>query len=526
MIKALVGKFGTLALFAAVAGSSVVACSSDVSRAPGEGSASNDGKVGGLDLKLVPVSGVTLNSVNYVVTGTPTIPGSALPSGVLPTPGTASTFNVGFPIPVGTGYTLSLTGASAETGDDITCTGAFGPFNVTANNATNVSITLTCRDNSNGQVIAGVDVKTDACPRLLPDYVVAIPASAAIGSNVAVNALGHDLDGKPVTYKWSIPAASAAVGSFAAANAQSTSFACAGPGANVPVTVTLSNGECTKPFLTTLSCTSVTCGNGTLDAGETCDPAIAAGTPGGGLFGCPADCTVTCGDGNVESPAEQCELPAGVPTAACTAQCRNRTTVCGDGFITGAEQCDGTVIPAGSPAGSTCSATCTLVTPAVPVCGDGVVAAGEECEPKSSQTCSDTCQRVATDACVTCEQNGACAALSDACLNFTGADRTLCYAVQECITDTNCGDGTNTLTSCFCGSLTTAACIAAPASGAGSPAGACAAKIRSAMAVGGVVASNNDVLVRYIDETIAGGAAIARYNCDKVDPACLTTCGF
>ena len=88
MIKALVGKFGTLAMLAAVAGSSVVACSSDVSKSPSEGSAANDGNIGNIGLKLVPVSGVTINSVNYVVTGTPTIPGTALPSGVLPTPGT------------------------------------------------------------------------------------------------------------------------------------------------------------------------------------------------------------------------------------------------------------------------------------------------------------------------------------------------------------------------------------------------------------------------------------------------------
>ena len=95
MIKALVGKFGTLAMLAAVAGSSVVACSSDVSKGPSESSHANDGSIGSIGLKLVPVSGVTINSVNYVVTGTPAIPGTALPSGVLPTPGTDKTFNFG-----------------------------------------------------------------------------------------------------------------------------------------------------------------------------------------------------------------------------------------------------------------------------------------------------------------------------------------------------------------------------------------------------------------------------------------------
>jgi hypothetical protein len=291
--------------------------------------------------------------------------------------------------------------------------------------------------------------------------------------------------------------------------------------------VTMSNGECTRPLLTTVSCNDVKCGNGVLDPGESCDKAIAAGQPGGGQFGCPADCSVTCGDGNVEAPAEECELPAGVPTANCTAQCRNRVENCGDGFISGTEVCDGTLFPAGTQTGSTCTNNCHTITPPIAeVCGNGTVGGTEECEPKSSQTCSDSCQNVATAACVACEQNGACGALSDACLNFTGTDRTNCYAVQECITDSNCGDGTNTLTSCFCGALTTAQCIAAPNTGAGAPAGACAAKIRTAMTIGATPATNAEVLTAYIDESVPGGAGIARYNCDKADPSCISICGF
>lgn len=527
MIKALVGKFGTLAMLAAVAGSSVVACSSDVSKGPSESSSANDGSIGSIGLKLVPVSGVTINSVNYVVTGTPAIPGTALPSGVLPTPGTDKTFNFGVQVPVGTGYTLSLTAASAETGDDVTCTGAVGPFNIAPNTPTNIAVTLTCRDNSTGQFIASVDVKTDACPRLVADYVVAIPAAQDVGKNIAVNALGHDLDGKTVKYAWSVPAANAGVGSFAAAAAQATTFGCASPGNNVPVTVTMSNGECTRPLLTTVSCVSVNCGNGQLDAGETCDFAAAPGTPAGGQFGCPADCTEVCGDGNVEAPAEQCEPTVAGGDANCTAQCRTRPLdVCGDGFINGAEQCDGTnfLTPPG-PLDSCDPVTCKVKTETV-VCGDNKVSAGEECELPNSQTCSDKCQSVASAACVACEQAGACSALSDACLNYTGEQRTACYKVQECITDTNCGDGANTLTSCFCGTLTTGQCIAAPDTGANAPKGACVDVIRNAFALSGQAATNAMVLTNYIDESFAAGAGIARYNCDKADPACINVCGF
>lgn len=526
MIKALVGKFGTLALLAAVAGSSVVACSSDVTRHSGEGPSVSDGNLGSMNLRLVPVSGITISSVNYVVTGTPAIAGTALPSGVLPTPGTASSFNFGVQVPVGTGYTLSLTAASDETNDDVTCTGAVGPFNVAPNTPTNISVTLTCRDNSTGQFLASVDVKTDACPRLVADYVIAIPAATDVGKSIAVNALGHDLDGKTVKYAWSIPAANASVGAFASATTQATSFACQHNGSNVPVTVTMSNGECSRPLLTALSCNDVKCGDGVLDPNESCDKGIPAGQPGGGKYGCPADCTVTCGDGLVEAPAEECELPAGVPTKACTAECRNRTQQCGDGFMTGTEECDGTDLPPTAPAGSTCDASCKLHAVLPPMCGNGMKETGEDCEPINTQTCSDKCKTTSTDACVACEQNGACGAVADSCLNFTGTDRTNCYAVQACITSSNCGDGANTLTSCFCGTLSTADCIAAPNTGAGAPAGACAALIRTAMSVGGDTPTNSQVLTRYIDESVPGGSAIARYNCDKQDPACIHVCGF
>lgn len=80
---------------------------------------------------------------------------------------------------------------------------------------------------------------------------------------------------------------------------------------------------------------------------------------------------------------------------------------------------------------------------------------------------------------------------------------------------------------CFCGVLSTPNCLAAPDSGAGAPAGACADAIRASMrAPGGPVASNQDVLVRYVDEQYPGGAAISRSNCDKADPACTAVCGF
>jgi len=127
-------------------------------------------------------------------------------------------------------------------------------------------------------------------------------------------------------------------------------------------------------------------------------------------------------------------------------------------------------------------------------------------------------------ACLACEQKGVCAELSDGCSKFEGDARAQCEAVQQCINTSNCADGAKTLTSCYCGELGTSACIEAPLTGAGAPAGPCAEVIRKAM--GGADLKHSQVLTRYLKPEHPGGAAIARLNCDKVDPACTAVCGF
>ncbi len=323
-MKSLIGKLGMLALLATAAGGVVAGCSS--SQTPGNGTAKSvEGPQGSVGLSLVPVSGITLNTVHYIVTNSAT-PAVTVAEGDLPTPGTAKDFTFGLSLPVGTGYTISLSAASAETGDDITCGGSFGPFAVTPNSSTNFTLTLTCHDNTNGQVVGGVAVTTDACPKIVFDYVVATPASANVGSTLAVASQAHDLDGKTVTYSWKI--ATPAVGSFSPTTGATSTLTCAQQGLGTVVTVTANNGECTKDLTTTVSCKSLLCGNGVIDPGETCDTALPAP--------CPSNCMFTCGNGIVEPPAEACDPPN---TATCGATCQIRVPACGDGFINGTEKC-------------------------------------------------------------------------------------------------------------------------------------------------------------------------------------------
>lgn len=532
-MKSLVGKFGMLALVA-MAGIAVTACSSTLDKQSPSGSSSKGEDVGTVGLKLQPVAGITVSNVAYVVTAG-NAPGAAIvSSGNLPTPGTSDNFSFGIPLPVGTGYYLSLSGESAETGDDITCTGSYGPFAVTPNSSTPFNLTLLCVDNTNGQILSTVTVDTNACPRLIVDYAVAEPGSANVGSAIKVYSNARDLDNAaaPITYAWAIKdPAKAGVGTFAPANVDDTTFNCAAGGDSVVISVTASNGQCSKKLETVISCTSLTCGNGVLDPNETCDTQLDPT--------CPADCTRVCGDGIVES-GETCDLlpanPAVCIPAGDTGACTLRPVECGNGWVQGTEQCDGTFGPGQVelPMGTTCSATCEIQGPK---CGDDIVAGAEECDDgtgtnaspvvATSRLCSAKCETVSTTTCVECEQATDCFASSDNCLgpsgSFSLAQQTLCTDVMQCIQDSNCLDGSGSLGKCYCGTLGTAACQAAPfdLTAPGAPNGPCAALMQQGSPG---VTSNAGILGGLTTKSRPGGAAGQRLNCQK-NTECAPICG-
>lgn len=226
------------------------------------------------------------------------------------------------------------------------------------------------------------------------------------------------------------------------------------------------------------------CGNGTIDPGETCDPASSCPSScddgvactSDRLTGSPASCNARC----ESAPIDACAAGDGCCPSGCTsASDSDCSASCGDGTLDPGETCD----PPGScptscndgdacttdmlvGSASTCSADCASVaitmcrggdgccpagcarpgdTDCSASCGDGTVDAGETCDPPGS--CPTSCND--GNACTTDMLTGSAAACNAACTNTA---ITMCRTGDGCCpsgctsaTDgecmARCGDG-------------------------------------------------------------------------------------
>ena len=170
------------------------------------------------------------------------------------------------------------------------------------------------------------------------------------------------------------------------------------------------------------TCLPTTCGNGSIEGSEECDPGVDRQTAQ-----CNVDCTKPrCGDNLVNEAAdEECDPgPGARETKGCNYNCR--FSKCGDGIVNLAdeEECD-------SDGGEsiTCNADCTLLR-----CGDGATnrTGGEECDSDGGES-------------ITCNADCTLLRCGDGKTNRTGgeecddgAESTICNA--NC-TLLRCGDG-------------------------------------------------------------------------------------
>ena len=243
----------------------------------------------------------------------------------------------------------------------------------------------------------------------------------------------------------------------------------------------------------------VPCGNGRLDTGEMCDPAIPAGMAGhcptladcsdgdacttdsvqGSAATCDAvchhepitacgpsegccpsgggcnhnqdpDCSASCGNGAVEPPGETCDkaIPAG-QTGACPtlADCNDNDSCTSDSIVGAADNCTAqclhtTISTCGLREGC-CPSNCNANTDpdCSPVCGNGVIESGETCDPPS------TCPQDATG----CDDGNPCT------VDTLGGDPNQCTAacVHTPITtctggDSCCAPGCNAINDSDC----------------------------------------------------------------------------
>lgn len=120
----------------------------------------------------------------------------------------------------------------------------------------------------------------------------------------------------------------------------------------------------------------VTCPNGSVDLGESCDDGNMVNGDG-----CQNDCTFTalCGNHVVET-GEQCDDGNNKSGDGCSGLCL--TEGCGNGRLDPGEVCDGT---------TGCAANCLSVT----LCGNSTIDAGEQCDDGNATSwdgCSSACE--------------------------------------------------------------------------------------------------------------------------------------
>lgn len=302
------------------------------------------GEVGSVDLSLT-LNGAEVDSVQYVVSG-----------GALGTPieGTLAVqgdqvYGVITNLPVGTNYVITLT--AFNNGEPV-CVGSSEPFDIVANQTTQVNVVLTCGEETtvetgNAEVNGSFNVVgLNVCPGV--HSYVAIPDAIEEGGSSNAQVVASDFDGDALSYSWT-----ATSGSFDNPGSSDVIYTCGAAGDQV-LTVVVSDGEpaCDQTVEIVVGC------GGT----PTCDTALASndcivcttglpvedGTACGNGGSCQAgECVVAdlcadvdCSTGN-ECTTRTCDAGVCGPETNVEGSCDNGNGVCTDGSCQQADLCIG-----------------------------------------------------------------------------------------------------------------------------------------------------------------------------------------
>ncbi len=204
------------------------------------GSSPSSSGIDTIQLKLDFGGGVTLNSVDYVLTG----PASFRQTGTLNV-ADQPTITATFPsLPAGTGYDIKVAGTA---NDNLNLCKGEAMFNVAASMNAVVQIALAC----SGRATLSADV--NACPTI--DSLSVVPAEVYVGDSVQLTSAAHDPDNgpSPLAATWS-----ATSGSLTNLSTTGATFTCAAAG-TFTVSLSISDGtaapRCADSAAVTVTCT-------------------------------------------------------------------------------------------------------------------------------------------------------------------------------------------------------------------------------------------------------------------------------
>jgi hypothetical protein len=187
-----------------------------------------------------------INSISWTITG-PNGASTVVQTGTVNVQNSVSISFLTSGIPVGSNYTITLSGTSAD--GTVTCAGS-AQFSIAARTTTNVSVLLQCSPSPVDAGSATISGQTFNCG--VVNGIAASPSETTLGASVSLQGTAVGADPGRLTYAWSAPS-----GTFSAPTAAATSFTCTAPG---PVSVTL------------------TVSDGPVPDGGTCNPALSSST--------------------------------------------------------------------------------------------------------------------------------------------------------------------------------------------------------------------------------------------------------
>ena len=235
-------------------------------------SKSSNPNSGDVKLAVVLPSGSSITLVNYRILSSTN---AQLAGGSFDVSDPNATVSLDIVVPVtptgNPGDTVNLT---ATTSTGVSCSGTSAPFPVLPGSNPAVTMTMTCGAGTpSGQTgnigVTATLVEGDNCPSITSAVVG--PAETSVNASVMVIATASDPDAsETLTYAWA-PAAN-----FTTPGSSGSSYKCLASGVQtITLTVTDSHTPiaCSTQATLTVKCDGgAVCGNGVIEAGETCDP--------------------------------------------------------------------------------------------------------------------------------------------------------------------------------------------------------------------------------------------------------------